>query len=144
MLVLLLLALTLLTSFATTQMTSTVGTGSASEEAEGLTLDDRPKFRVLHGMQVYRVGGDVKAPDLLLGSSPAGQSHGLAGTVVIWAIIDSSGDSSGAVKYPRIVRHLSPELDQKALKSVEQWKFKPASKKGQAVAVEMNIEVNIE
>lgn len=140
MLTSLLLAVTLLTSFATTQTTPTRGTGSASEKAEGLTLDDRPEFRVLHGMQVYRVGGDVKAPDLLSGSSPGGQSHGTAGTVVIWAIIDSSG----AVTYPRIVLHLSPELDQKALKSVERWKFKPASKNGHAVAVEMNLQVKFD
>jgi TonB family protein len=134
------LAAILLASPAISQTAPTRATGSASEKAEGLTLDDRPKFRVLYGIQVYRVGGEVSAPQRVSRWSPEGKSHQPAGTVVIWAIVDASG----RVRHPRVVRRLEPELDQVALALVEKWKFEPAKKNGQNVAVEMNLEVKFE
>ena len=42
----------------------------------------------------------------------------------------------------RIARSLGLGLDEKALEAVRQWKFEPARKDGQPVAVLVNVEVN--
>jgi len=41
-----------------------------------------------------------------------------------------------------VVRGLGLGLDEEALKAISQWKFQPAAKDGQPVAVQATIEVN--
>ena len=41
-----------------------------------------------------------------------------------------------------VVRSLEPGLDDKAVSAVQQWKFQPGAKDGQAVDVKATIEVN--
>ena len=48
----------------------------------------------------------------------------------------------GRVHNARIARSLGLGLDEKALEAVRQWKFEPARKDGQPVAVLVNVEVN--
>jgi protein TonB len=40
------------------------------------------------------------------------------------------------------VQHLGKGLDEKAVEAVQQYKFEPAMRNGEPVAVEVNIEVN--
>ncbi len=42
----------------------------------------------------------------------------------------------------KVTRSLDPGLDLKAIEAVRQWRFAPATKNGEAVAVEANVEVN--
>jgi protein TonB len=42
----------------------------------------------------------------------------------------------------RIVRSVGMGLDEKALEAVRTWRFDPARKDGQAVAVQINVEVS--
>jgi TonB family protein len=41
-----------------------------------------------------------------------------------------------------VQRTLGLGLDEKAIEAVRQWKFDPARKNGQPVAVQINVEVN--
>jgi TonB family protein len=59
------------------------------------------------------------------------------GIVVLSAIVDSAGK----VTRPRIVRPLGLGLDEKAVEAVQTWKFKPATREGKPVAIEMGLEI---
>jgi TonB family protein len=48
----------------------------------------------------------------------------------------------GRVHDLRIQRSLGMGLDEKAIEAVKTWRFEPSRKDGQAVAVEVNVEVN--
>jgi len=51
-------------------------------------------------------------------------------------------ETDGRLRDVRVVRSLGFGLDEKALEAVRQWRFDPARKNGQPVAVVVNIEVN--
>ena len=57
-------------------------------------------------------------------------------------IIQLIVDSYGLPQNPRVVRSLDKGLDQNALKAVRQYRFKPAMKGDQPVAVMITVEVN--
>ena len=60
------------------------------------------------------------------------------GTVVLWVIVGPDGKPRDI----KIQRSLGMGLDEKAIEAVRQWKFDPAKKDGQPVAVQINVEVN--
>lgn len=51
-------------------------------------------------------------------------------------------DEHGMPRDIKVSRSLRPDLDQKAIEAVTKWRFKPASKGGQPIAVSMTVEVN--
>jgi TonB family protein len=59
------------------------------------------------------------------------------GDVVLSVIVDPSGHTRDI----HIVRSLGLGLDEKAVEAVRRWRFDPAIKDGQPVAVLVNIEV---
>jgi protein TonB len=42
----------------------------------------------------------------------------------------------------RVIRTLGLGLDEKAIEAVKEWRFEPARRNGQPVAVEINVEVS--
>jgi len=60
------------------------------------------------------------------------------GTVVLNIVIDKAGKISRI----RLERPLGLGLDEDAMEGVKRWRFNPATRNGQPVAVEMNIEVS--
>jgi TonB family protein len=60
------------------------------------------------------------------------------GTVVLNIVIDRAGKISRI----RLERPLGMGLDENAMEGVKRWRFNPATRNGQPVAVEMNIEVS--
>jgi len=42
----------------------------------------------------------------------------------------------------RVLRSLDPELDEKALEAIRQWRFKPALKNGKPVRAPVTVEVD--
>jgi len=86
------------------------------------------------GGGVYRVGGGVLPPKVLYDPDPdysdAARRAKYQGTVVLWVVVGADG------------RSLGMGLDEKAVEAVRRWKFDPAKKDGQAVAVQISIEVN--
>jgi TonB family protein len=60
------------------------------------------------------------------------------GTVVLSIVVDRKGNISRV----SLVRALGMGLDQNAMEGVTRWRFDPATRNGQPVAVKMNIEVS--
>jgi TonB family protein len=91
---------------------------------------------------VYRVGGGVTPPRAILAPDPeyseeARKAH-YQGTEVLWLIVDAKGMPQNI----RVQRSLGMGLDEQAIKAIKQWRFEPAQKDGQPVAVMINIEIN--
>lgn len=93
------------------------------------------------GGGVFRVGGGVSAPRAIYAPDPEFSEEArkakYQGSVVLSAIIGSDGRPRNL----RVVRSLGMGLDEKATEAVTRWRFEPARKGSQPVAVEVNIEV---
>jgi len=94
------------------------------------------------GEQVYRIGGDVKPPHQIYG--PAAEYTDRArkehqeGVVVLEMVVGTSG-------LPRDIKvshSLSPDLDATAIDAVRKWRFSPATKDGEAVAVQISAQIS--
>jgi TonB family protein len=94
------------------------------------------------GIAGVRIGGGVTAPKLLSKVEPSYTEEArlakYQGTVVVATDIGTDGTAQSM----RVVRGLGLGLDEEALKAISQWKFQPAAKDGQPVAVQATIEVN--
>lgn len=94
------------------------------------------------GGGAYRVGGGVSAPHAIYDPDPEyseeARNAKYQGTVVLWVVVGADGKARDI----RVQRSLGMGLDEKAIEAVRRWKFEPAMKDGQPVAVQVNIEVN--
>jgi TonB family protein len=94
-----------------------------------------------YGGGVFKVGGGIQAPQALFKPEPEFTEQARQakhqGTVLLWLIVGADGNPRDI----KIVRPLGMGLDQKAIESVRQWKFAPATKDGKPVAVEVRVEV---
>jgi TonB family protein len=91
---------------------------------------------------VYKIGNGVTAPQLIQKVEPdytddARDRH-IEGTAVLSVVISDAGEPTDVA----VVRSLDSGLDANAVAAVKQWRFKPATKDGQPVAVSAHIEVN--
>jgi protein TonB len=93
---------------------------------------------------VEKVGGAVKAPVVLLAPPPEyseqARKKQVSGSVLVGLIVDTDGNPRNV----RVIRGIGNGLDEKAIKAVRAYKFKPAVKNGEPVAVALNIEVNFQ
>jgi protein TonB len=62
----------------------------------------------------------------------------IQGNVLLSLIVTADG----TVRDPQVTRSLDKDLDKKALECVSKWKFEPATKDGQPVAMHIAVEVN--
>jgi protein TonB len=94
------------------------------------------------GGGAYRVGGGVSAPRVLYSPDPEYSEEArrakYQGSVVLWIVVGPDG----RVRDVRVQRTLGLGLDEKAIEAVRRWRFEPAKKNGQPVAVQVNVEVN--
>jgi TonB family protein len=60
------------------------------------------------------------------------------GTLVLWLIVGPDGKPYGT----KVARPLGLGLDEKAIETVNKWRFEPAVKDGKPVAVQINVEVS--
>lgn len=110
---------------------------SASTAATNQSASNQQSFKVVH------VGGDGVTPPKAL-STPEPEFSETAkrlrrqGICVLSAIIDQDG----RVRQPYIVRPAGVGLDEQAIATVKTWTFKPATRNGQPVSVEMGLEVS--
>lgn len=108
--------------------------------ARGVPVETKASSELPAG--VYRVGGDVRAPALLMKMEPQyteeARSAKVQGTVVLQVDIDLAGTPGNF----EVVRSLELGLDQKAIEAVRQWRFKPGTRGGTPVTVRATIEVN--
>lgn len=96
-----------------------------------------------HERVVYPIGTDsgVKAPKPKYTPEPAfpeiARYEEFQGIVVVNVIVGTDGK----VHRIRLVRPLGMGLDEIAQSTLQTWRFQPATRNGQPVAVEMNIEI---
>ena len=87
-------------------------------------------------------GGPVKAPVLIHSQPPKlseeARKQGLSGQVVVKCVVGADGFP----KHLRILKSLSNSLDESALDTVKDYKFRPAIQDGLPVVVELNVVVN--
>jgi len=94
--------------------------------------------------QIYHVGKDVSAPVVIFSKDPEfpksarGKKGKFNGTCVVRLIVDSTG----TVHDVRVRDSLSPDFDASAIEAVQQYRFKPAMRSGEPVAVDLIIAVN--
>jgi TonB family protein len=93
---------------------------------------------------IYKIGKDVSAPKLISSVQPEFPESArkdkskFDGTCLVNLVVDESGMPQEV----HITRSLSPDFDANAIKAVQQYRFSPAMRAGQPVAVSLNIEVN--
>ncbi|HZB25220.1 MAG TPA: energy transducer TonB [Vicinamibacterales bacterium] len=128
----------------------TVATGGGPGQLRGSGSGDRQG--VGDGRDGYSgsggrgAGGHVEAPELLHqirpSYTPAAMQARVRGIVVLEAVVERDG-SVGAVK---VVRSLDPTfgLDQEAIRTVRQWRFRAGRRDGVAVPVVVTIELAFE
>jgi len=91
--------------------------------------------------EIYHVGNGIAPPRATYTPEPEYSEEArharYQGTVVMKILINKAGD----VVRVRLERSLGMGLDEKAMEGVTHWRFSPATRNGQSVAVEMNIEV---
>jgi len=119
-----------------------IGSGSGGGVGSGRGPGVGPGWGGGIGGGPYRVGGGVSAPRAIFSPDPEYSEEArkakYQGTVVLWVVVGADGRPHDL----RVTRSLGLGLDEKAMEAVRTWKFEPAKKDGQAVAVQVNIEVN--
>ena len=86
---------------------------------------------------VTLVGPGVTPPAIIRGAPSSLDSTGAIGAVVLDVVLLEDGTP----KIVRILRSLTPEADENAVRYFRQWRFSPATKSGVPVKVRMSAEV---
>jgi periplasmic protein TonB len=119
-----------------------IGSGSGGGVGSGHGPGVGPGYGGGVGGGLYRVGGGVSAPRPLFAPDPEYSEEArkakYQGTVVLTLVVGPEGKAHDI----RIARSVGMGLDEKAMEAVRTWKFEPARKDGQAVAVLINVEVS--
>jgi len=93
------------------------------------------------GGGIYHVGGGVSAPRAIYSPEPEYSEEArrakYTGVVVLWLVVGPDGRPRDI----RVRRAAGMGLDEKALEAVRTWRFEPALRNGQPVAVEVSVEV---
>lgn len=88
-----------------------------------------------------KMGKGVTPPRAIYSPDPAypdgARKKKREGTVVLWTVIDERGRATQI----RVAQCLGAGLDEAAVEAVSKWRFEPAKKDGQPVAVQLNIEI---
>lgn len=106
----------------------------------------KPEFRRIDDTTsvepIYKVSDGAIAPRATYTPEPvfseAARHDRFQGTVILQIVVDKTGH----VARVRLERALGYDLDDNAMEGVKVWRFEPATKDGQPVAIVMNIEVS--
>lgn len=125
-----------------TGISSGIGSGSGGGIGSGNGRGLGPGSGAGTGGGVFRVGGGVSAPRTIYAPDPEYSEEArkakFQGVVVLHLIVGPDGRPRDI----RVARNLGMGLDDKAIEAVRTWRFEPARKDGQPVAVAINVEVN--
>ena len=98
-------------------------------------------YTIINGIDRLHVGG-VTPPRAIYAPDPeyttAARNAKTLGTVYLGLVVNAAG----VPEHIRVLKSLDSGLDQKAVEAVKQWKFAPAMKHGEPVAVMIAVEVN--
>jgi protein TonB len=96
------------------------------------------------GGGVRQVGGGVKGPVIIYQPEPEFSEEArkakFMGVVTVSLIVGADGKPQNV----HVTRGVGMGLDENAVAAVKQYRFKPATENGKAVAVYLNVEVNFE
>lgn len=91
--------------------------------------------------RLFKIGRGVQRPEAVFTPAPEfpdrASHENFQGVVVLNLIVDTAGK----VQNIHVVRPVGMGLEEAAVATVKTWRFKPAQREGEPVAVEMNIEV---
>jgi TonB family protein len=93
---------------------------------------------------IYKIGKDVSVPvplNTVLAKFPKAAletNDKTEGICLISAVVDETGMPQDF----HVVRSLRPDFDANAIQAVKQYRFQPAQRRGNPVAVRINIQVN--
>ncbi len=104
---------------------------------------------------IYRVGNGVTAPQPISMPDPefseVARRKKIAGDCTVGLIVDTAGIPQNVHVVKSIAEGLQPKLrtaaqslDEKAVKAVREYRFKPATFEGKPVPVEMSVQVNFQ
>jgi TonB family protein len=97
-----------------------------------------------HAPRRIRVGGQVESAKLIFQSKPvyptSAQQHGIEGTVILQAVIGTSGDLLSLSPY----NNADPTLVDAAMNAVRQWRYQPTLLDGVPVEVATTIKVHFQ
>lgn len=92
--------------------------------------------------EVYKIGNGVTSPVLIREVKPvyskAAMDRKVQGMVTVNAVILEDGTVGDVT----VKKSLDPDLDAEAIRATKQWKFKPGTKDGAPVPVEVSIELS--
>ncbi len=101
--------------------------------AAGASAQDQP---------IYKIGNSIKAPVLIKEVKPnyteGAMRRRVEGSVELSVVVLRDGTVSDDVK---ITKSLDDELDEQAVNAAKQWRFRPGTKDGEPVNVQVNIEL---
>jgi periplasmic protein TonB len=127
---------------------SGTGPGAGTGTGTGIGAGDGSGLGEGHGGGTgggaYRPGNDVSWPRLLYEKKPSYTADAMRAKVQGVVEVEALILPDGTVAEARITRSLDPTfgLDREALLAVRQWRFAPATRRGQPVAVLVPIEVS--
>jgi TonB family protein len=130
-----------LISLLVLSMTLVVAMGAWPQDIQSHSSDKaEPVF--INGEPVYKVGGDVVAPHPVYSPDPEYSEEArrvrLRGICVLSVILGKDGKPYDV----RVERSLGMGLDEKSIEAIRAWRFEPARKNGQPVAVHLNVETS--
>jgi TonB family protein len=104
--------------------------------------EDQVKSEQAESVRVYHPGKAISPPVPVYKPDPpfveASQKLGFAGTVTVSLMVDDQGTPRNI----EVVRPLGGGLDEETIRTVSTWKFEPAKRDGQPVAVHVEVEVS--
>jgi protein TonB len=119
-----------------------IGSGSGGGVGSGHGAGYGPGSGGGIGGGVYRIGGGVSAPALLVKVEPEYSEEARKakwqGVVVLYVVVDTNG----MPRDMKVMKPLGLGLDEKAMEAVQKWRFRPGQKDGKPVPVAATIEVN--
>jgi protein TonB len=92
--------------------------------------------------QVYKAGEGVTAPVPIEQPKPSYTADALTARIEGIVTLECVVGIDGRVSEGRVVKPLFPSLDDAALRTLQDWKFKPGTKDGQPVPVRINVEMS--
>jgi protein TonB len=119
-----------------------IGSGAGGGVGSGTGPGVGPGHGGGFGGGIFKVGGGVSAPRALVTPDPEYSEEArrakYQGTCILWLIVGPDGKPRDV----KVARALGMGLDQKAIEAVRKWRFAPAMKDGQPVAVQINVQVS--
>lgn len=89
-----------------------------------------------------RIGKGLSAPRLITHSNPEFSEEARSAKYQGVVIVSIHVDETGGTRNLRILHPVGMGLDQKAVQTVSQWRFNPAMKDGEAVDMDIAVEVD--